>query len=146
LDKYKDSNTPLWLMLAGCAGLGVYVYHDYTEKPLFQKESPLNSEEFIDFKLKRVEQYNHNTASYVSLAPSCSDASHNSHQLLLRTSRKPSISSPCRVLSHCQSLRPRSACGQEGQTHHPPLHSCLRSYAPWRTRTTCQEVRQWKCI
>lgn len=81
----KDSKLPLYLGVAGCAGLGAYIYIDRysswstsalkekdaaaAEKPKEEK-SPLDPKEFIDFKLKKVQPYNHNTAIYTFELPS----------------------------------------------------------------------------
>ena len=54
--------------LSGLAGLGAYTYLEFTATPKkIQEKSPLDPEKFIDFKLKRVEPYNHNTAKCVSI-------------------------------------------------------------------------------
>ena len=55
---------------AGVAGLGAYVYLDRSGKPEVkakkpQEKSPLDPDNFVDFKLKKVVPYNHNTATYV---------------------------------------------------------------------------------
>ncbi len=52
-------NAPLYLSLAGLAGLSYYVYAEYKEKSPSQKELPplagaLNKDTFVDFPLKRV--------------------------------------------------------------------------------------------
>lgn len=52
----------------GVAGLATYVYLERTrpmpvvEAKKVQEKSPLDPDNFVDFKLKRVEPYNHNTA------------------------------------------------------------------------------------
>lgn len=58
-------------MAAGVAGLGAYVYLDRSGnaavKPKkVQEKSPLDPDNFVDFKLKKIEPYNHNTAKYAS--------------------------------------------------------------------------------
>ena len=67
----KQADKPLWplyLSAAGVAGLGLYVYMEWGHKQdtnlrsAPQLESPLNPKEFLDFKLKRIEPYNHNTS------------------------------------------------------------------------------------
>lgn len=81
----KDSKLPLYLGLGGCAGLGLYIYIDryssWSTKALKEKDaaasdtktkeekSPLDPKEFIDFKLKKVQPYNHNTAIYTFELP-----------------------------------------------------------------------------
>ncbi|OBZ66024.1 NADH-cytochrome b5 reductase 2 [Grifola frondosa] len=67
----KPSNLPFYLGGAGIAGLATYIYLDYTSKAKaaqkpkkLQEKSPLDPENFIDFELKNVEPYNHNTARY----------------------------------------------------------------------------------
>jgi cytochrome-b5 reductase len=54
------------LIGAGVAGLGAYIYIDRVTpaaKMVKLKEtSPLDPSKFVDFELKRVEPYNHNTA------------------------------------------------------------------------------------
>jgi hypothetical protein len=55
---------------AGVVGLGAYVYMEYASKLTGQKKvqekSPLDPENFVDFKLKKVERYNHNTSKFAS--------------------------------------------------------------------------------
>lgn len=58
------------LPFSGVVGLAAYVYLDRTgpkeeEKVVpkkVQEKSPLDPENFVDFTLKRVDSYNHNTA------------------------------------------------------------------------------------
>jgi cytochrome-b5 reductase len=54
---------------AGVVGLGGYWYLDYNTKSLTinQEKSPLNPENFIDFKLKKIVPYNHDTSTYVRI-------------------------------------------------------------------------------
>ncbi|CCM00046.1 uncharacterized protein FIBRA_02072 [Fibroporia radiculosa] len=73
----KPSNLPYYLGGAGVAGLAGYVYLNSgsqaaakAEPPKkAQEKSPLDPENFVDFKLKRVEPYNHNTARYIFELP-----------------------------------------------------------------------------
>ncbi len=67
----KSSSTALYLTLTGVAGLGAYAYFfrggatstsTAVQKKPPQEKSPLDPENFVDFKLKKVEPYNHNTA------------------------------------------------------------------------------------
>jgi cytochrome-b5 reductase len=64
----KQSNLPYLLLGVGVAGMGGYWYLESNKKTLAvkQEKSPLDPENFIDFKLKKVERYNHNTSKYVS--------------------------------------------------------------------------------
>lgn len=43
---------------------GTYIYHTYfgSKPEIKQEKSPLDPENFVDFKLKRVVPYNHNTS------------------------------------------------------------------------------------
>lgn len=56
----------LYLICAGTAGLGVYAYLNRTTPTVkavkLKETSPLDPAKFVDFELKRVERYNHNTA------------------------------------------------------------------------------------
>jgi len=65
----KDSNIGFYLIGAGAAGLGAYAYLNSltpTVQTVKLKEtSPLDPANFVDFELKRVEHYNHNTAKFV---------------------------------------------------------------------------------
>ncbi|KAI5119717.1 hypothetical protein M0805_001431 [Coniferiporia weirii] len=71
----KQSNLGLYLAGAGIAGLGAYTYLQSTEKAAkvevkpVQEKSPLNPDAFIDFKLKEVIPYNHNTSKFVFELP-----------------------------------------------------------------------------
>jgi len=81
----QSSKLPLYLGIGGCAGLGLYIYldrfsgsswrshpqkgKDTEEKKPKQEKSPLDPKEFIDFKLKKVEPYNYNTAKYTFELP-----------------------------------------------------------------------------
>ncbi|KIY73391.1 cytochrome-b5 reductase [Cylindrobasidium torrendii FP15055 ss-10] len=70
----KQSNLPYWLLGAGAGGLGIYAYLDsrYSEKP--QEKSPLDPQNFLDFKLKKIVPYNHNTSTFIFELPN-NDAS-----------------------------------------------------------------------
>ncbi|KAJ3479103.1 hypothetical protein NLI96_g9288 [Meripilus lineatus] len=75
----KSSNLPLFLGGAGVVGLASYVYLEYSDKPpvavkKVQEKSPFDPENFVDFKLKKIEDYNHNTSKYVFELPN-NDAS-----------------------------------------------------------------------
>jgi len=61
-----SSNLATWLTLAGTAGVGVagYMLMKGTQKPK-QLKSPLDPGNFVDFKLKKVEPYNHNTSRFI---------------------------------------------------------------------------------
>ena len=39
-------------------------------KPKISDKSALDPQSFLDFKLKKVEPYNHNTAKYILISPS----------------------------------------------------------------------------
>ncbi|KAI0031035.1 cytochrome-b5 reductase [Vararia minispora EC-137] len=72
----KDSNLPYYLIGASALGFGAYfLLGGPTESklPRFmrkeQEHSPLDPKEFKDFKLKRVEPYNHNTSRFVFELP-----------------------------------------------------------------------------
>ncbi|KAF7793598.1 hypothetical protein EIP86_004712, partial [Pleurotus ostreatoroseus] len=55
------------------AGLGAYVYLERSGRTTTvkkqQEKSPLDPDNFVDFKLKKIEPYNHNTAKYVFELP-----------------------------------------------------------------------------
>ncbi|KAI0789400.1 cytochrome-b5 reductase [Abortiporus biennis] len=73
----KSSNLPLYLGGAGIAGLATYIYLSQSETVVpkkVQEKSPLDPNNFVDFKLKKVEDYNHNTAKYIFELPN-NDAS-----------------------------------------------------------------------
>ena len=58
--------------ILGVVGLAGYLYLEksgagVTPKKV-QEKSPFDPENFLDFKLKRVESYNHNTAKYVQMS------------------------------------------------------------------------------
>ncbi|KAF9011168.1 cytochrome-b5 reductase [Cyathus striatus] len=68
--KSTSSNLPLYFLGAGVATLGGYYYLTANEKPeVKQEKSPLDPEKFIDFKLKKVVPYNHNTAKFIFELP-----------------------------------------------------------------------------
>ncbi|KAG6871777.1 hypothetical protein C0995_000227 [Termitomyces sp. Mi166 len=60
----KSSNTPLVFLGFGVAGLATYLYLDRAGKyePI-QEKSPFDPQNFVDFKLKKVIPYNHNTST-----------------------------------------------------------------------------------
>ncbi|KZT02097.1 ferredoxin reductase-like protein [Laetiporus sulphureus 93-53] len=71
-DPSKPSNLPLYLGGAGLVGLAAYVYINFSAKAATskaQQKSPLDPQNFVEFKLKHVEPYNHNTAKYVFELP-----------------------------------------------------------------------------
>lgn len=61
----KKSNLSLYLVGAGLAAAGAYGYTTLTvqEKPKKILTSALDPQQFVDIKLKRIEPYNHNTAT-----------------------------------------------------------------------------------
>ncbi|KLO16146.1 cytochrome-b5 reductase [Schizopora paradoxa] len=74
--KKSSSNAALYLTLTGIAGLGAYTYYfrggapaATVQKKPPQEKSPLDPEKFIDFKLKKVEPYNHNTSKFIFELP-----------------------------------------------------------------------------
>ena len=60
-----SSNIPLLLLGVGVVSAGAYWYLDRKElaKPK-QEKSPFDPKNFIDFKLKKVLPYNHNSSTY----------------------------------------------------------------------------------
>ncbi|KAH9854521.1 cytochrome-b5 reductase [Lenzites betulinus] len=72
----KSSNLPFYLLGAGVAGLAGYVYLDRSgsvaaapAKPKISDKSALDPQNFVDFKLKKIEPYNYNTARFVFELP-----------------------------------------------------------------------------
>ncbi|TDL19422.1 cytochrome-b5 reductase [Rickenella mellea] len=73
----KSSNLPLYLSGVGLAGLGGYLYvtrfsgSAMANAPAVavQEKSPLDPNEFVEFKLKKVEPYNHNTSKFIFELP-----------------------------------------------------------------------------
>lgn len=65
----KDSNLGFYLIGAGAVGLGAYAYLNSLKPPMqavkLKETSSLDPSNFVDFELKRVEHYNHNTAKRV---------------------------------------------------------------------------------
>jgi cytochrome-b5 reductase len=57
------------MTLAGSAGVAVAAYTMLEKGKPKQLKSPLDPEKFVDFKLKKVEPYNHNTSRYVVFEP-----------------------------------------------------------------------------
>ncbi|TFY55315.1 hypothetical protein EVG20_g9366 [Dentipellis fragilis] len=73
----KSSNYGLYLGGAGVAGLAGYLYlqSQQSAKPKrIQEKSPLDPDNWVDFKLKKVIPYNHNTSEFVFELPN-NDAS-----------------------------------------------------------------------
>jgi len=66
----SSSNLAQWLTLAGSAGACVATYMLIQDgaKPK-QLKSPFDPEKFVDFKLKKVEPYNHNTSKFIFELP-----------------------------------------------------------------------------
>ncbi|KAF8913182.1 cytochrome-b5 reductase [Gymnopilus junonius] len=62
----KSSNLPFVLLTAGVALGGAYWYLDQSQAPVKpkQEKSPLDPQNFIDFKLKKVVPYNHNSSIF----------------------------------------------------------------------------------
>ena len=64
----------------GVVGLAGYLYLEKSGAGVapkkVQEKSPFDPENFLDFKLKRVESYNHNTAKYVRMSNSSQCKSH----------------------------------------------------------------------
>jgi len=70
-----SSNLPLLLLGVGVVSAGAYWYIDRKElaKPK-QEKSPFDPKNFIDFKLKKIQPYNHNCSTFVFELPN-NDAS-----------------------------------------------------------------------
>lgn len=65
----KASNAGLYFALAGLAGAGAY-YGLYKQDAIpKQEKSPLDPDNFVDFKLKKVIPYNHNSSTFVFELP-----------------------------------------------------------------------------
>ena len=62
----KTSNVGFYLIGAGAAGLGAYAYLNSVTPSVqavkLKETSPLDPGNFVDFELKKVEHYNHDTA------------------------------------------------------------------------------------
>ncbi|THV06483.1 cytochrome-b5 reductase [Dendrothele bispora CBS 962.96] len=65
----KQSNLPLYLIGAGTAGIAGYYYLNLQDAKPKQEKSPLDPENFKDFKLKKIKPYNHNTSEFVFELP-----------------------------------------------------------------------------
>ncbi|KAI0776348.1 ferredoxin reductase-like C-terminal NADP-linked domain-containing protein [Trametes elegans] len=76
----KPSNLPFYLLGGGVAGIIGYIYLDRKDKaaaraaaaatkPKISDKSALDPQNFVDFKLKKVEPYNYNTAKYIFELP-----------------------------------------------------------------------------
>lgn len=70
----SNSNLALYLTGAGALGLGAYAYTRFSgesaaPKAAAQEKSPLDPKNFVSFKIKKVEPYNHNTAKFVLELP-----------------------------------------------------------------------------
>ncbi|KAF9444346.1 ferredoxin reductase-like protein [Macrolepiota fuliginosa MF-IS2] len=67
----KSSNLPLYFIGAGVAGAGAYYYLEKNTPPPKpkQEKSPLDPENWKDFKLKKIIPYNHNTSKFVFELP-----------------------------------------------------------------------------
>ena len=60
-----SSNLPLLLLGVGVVSAGAYWYLDRNKlAKMKQEKSPLDPQNFIDFKLKKVLPYNHNSSTY----------------------------------------------------------------------------------
>ncbi len=64
----KSSNSPYYFLGAGVVGLGAYFYLNQSQATMStQEKSPLDPNNFVDFKLKKIIPYNHNTSTYAQL-------------------------------------------------------------------------------
>ena len=63
----KSSNLGFYLIGAGAIGLGGYIYlnNPQVSAKKTPEKSPLDPQNFVDFELKKVERYNHNTSKRV---------------------------------------------------------------------------------
>ncbi|KAG6838481.1 hypothetical protein H0H93_006781, partial [Arthromyces matolae] len=60
----KASNTPLYFIGAGIVGLAGYLYIEKAgNRQPIQEKSPFDPQNFVDFKLKKIVPYNHNTST-----------------------------------------------------------------------------------
>ncbi|KAK0455819.1 cytochrome-b5 reductase [Armillaria borealis] len=66
----KSSNSPYYFLGAGVVGLGAYFYLNQSQATMStQEKSPLDPNNFVDFKLKKIIPYNHNTSTFVFELP-----------------------------------------------------------------------------
>ncbi|KAK0481484.1 cytochrome-b5 reductase [Armillaria novae-zelandiae] len=66
----KSSNSPYYFLGAGVVGLGTYFYLNQSQATMStQEKSPLDPNNFVDFKLKKIIPYNHNTSTFVFELP-----------------------------------------------------------------------------
>ncbi|KAF8633529.1 hypothetical protein AX15_001334 [Amanita polypyramis BW_CC] len=67
----QSANWPVYILGVGTAGIGGYWYLESKSKhsETKQEKSPFDPEKFVDFTLKRVVPYNHNTAKYIFELP-----------------------------------------------------------------------------
>ena len=98
-----------------------------------KKMSPLDPQNFVDFKLKKVLPYNHNSARCLSLPFTLLKSYSLITQLRFWDTQQWTVSPPSRFLSPCQGFRPRLPEGSKGQPSCPSVHTHLTSRHPWRT-------------
>ncbi|KAK0199083.1 cytochrome-b5 reductase [Armillaria mellea] len=66
----KSSNSPYYFLGTGVVGLGTYFYLNQSKETMStQEKSPLDPNNFVDFKLKKIIPYNHNTSTFVFELP-----------------------------------------------------------------------------
>ncbi|KAG6832099.1 hypothetical protein H0H93_013599, partial [Arthromyces matolae] len=66
----KASNAPLYFIGAGIVGLAGYLYIEKAgNRQPIQEKSPFDPQNFVDFKLKKIVPYNHNTSTFVFEIP-----------------------------------------------------------------------------
>ncbi|KAF8167564.1 cytochrome-b5 reductase [Crassisporium funariophilum] len=67
----KASNLPFILLAVGAASAGGYWYleHGQTPPKPKQEKSPLDPQNFVDFKLKKIVPYNHNSSTFIFELP-----------------------------------------------------------------------------
>ncbi|KAK0466278.1 cytochrome-b5 reductase [Desarmillaria tabescens] len=66
----KSSSSPYYFLGAGVVGLGTYFYLNQSQATMStQEKSPLDPNNFVDFKLKKIIPYNHNTSTFIFELP-----------------------------------------------------------------------------
>ncbi|KAH8835084.1 cytochrome-b5 reductase [Flagelloscypha sp. PMI_526] len=65
----KSGTLPYVLLTFGAACGGLVYYMEYMEEHYKQEKSPLDPDNFVDFKLKKVIPYNHNTSEFIFELP-----------------------------------------------------------------------------
>ena len=128
-----------------------YLDHNTKNIAIKQEKSPLDPENFVDFKLKKIVPYNHNTSTCVLSSfyvwfGLYWNLLFVDKQVHFSAAEQWGLFTPSRVLPCRKVIRPRDFERCCRQTYHPPLYSHLSARQKRWACAPGKEIWEWKCF